>query len=205
MFVEDITTTRDRQHYKAQNEWIKRFLDSKKTKLFLTIRNKKALSQHPKFPVPKNYEHRVTIVRKTMRLLRKDLNLRSKDFWFFAIHEKGQSSDLSNSAHCHVIVNYRKEIDEKDLADALKSWDSYSSKKFGLDICYTLNGEKNGAIPIKSQSKVSAYMAKIETFYKTSNGYKPFWKRPFYSENKEKWEEKQAAKTNAPVVRSLCG
>ena len=193
MFVEDITTTRDWKEYTAQNEFIKNFLNTNDTKLFLTIRNKIDLTQHPRFPNPKRYAEREATVRKTMRFLRSKLKLRSKDFWFLAVHEKGQSSELSNSAHCHIVVHYTRDIDEGELATSLKSWASYSSRKFGLDICYRKHGKSNGSILIESQHRVAEYAGKFEAFYQTRGEYKPFWKRPFHSKNIDTWPPKQNA------------
>ena len=190
MILEDDSTTRDINDYKVQCRWIESFLTPRETKLFITMRNKIALLQHPKFPVPDNYEFREEKVRKAMNILRSRLNLKAREFWYLGIHEKGGLASQYNSAHVHVVVDYDKEINEVDLEKALKIWESYLSKEFGLDVCYRLDGEKNGFIPIQSQQKVSAYMAKKEPCYASYNGYKPFLKKPFLSKNWDKWRFK---------------
>jgi len=171
------------EDYEAINDEIRSLIKRLKPHLFLTFKDVRG-NGHTGFRTtsPEGYSSRELHAERAMSLLACKLGIHKKGFKWLGIHESGNRAAegvVRDKGHIHIVARLPQKISGDALTKGIDEFRRALKKQMSwLDVCTTLNNQKDGNLFIQSLEAVMTYCAKNEAGF--IDGRK-FYKQPFGS------------------------
>lgn len=160
-------TKTDWDRYQDDLSNIRKWVELREWKLFLTLRDKKVQPNNPSWRSTfarmdlKGYDSRESVTRQFMSCLRCNLGCRDNQYYWLARHELGKFKD---DPHIHILVDFTAKLDVGTIEWALAAIENcHDLNKNGYDLCWRL--KNNEAMPaiIRDLNVVKNYFCKDES------------------------------------------
>lgn len=157
----------DWDRYQDDLSNIRKWVNLREWKLFLTLRDKKVQPDNPSWRSRfarmdlKGYDSRESVTRQFMSSLRNNLGCRENQYYWLARHELGKFKD---DPHIHILVDFTKKLDVGAIEWALAAIENCNDlKRNGYDLCWRLKNNENMPAIIRDLSAAKNYFCKDES------------------------------------------